>query len=627
MQAIQSNVQNIAESQEQIAYLYNGVKYSRYRVSPTSIFQRVLLYKNGVVLKWIDYSYGPILHSVFSKKNVRPVFFDFIPFEVVAFIANKLSLKSLLCFTATNKKFSEGTLFFLKNNVYAQTELIRAYQCSSRFSIPQKYLNLCTKISHVQFYDAYRTEEQISSLCRQFSKLKFFSLYCKKTLDLSFLNNIENSRNTLEQLTLQFEQLSLSPKDEVFFPLQKVRKLRIFANFFMENPVYFFLLCATPSIQCIELHGKSESKTKVDLGVLVRSFEQINSIRCSSIFLEIVPHQDNHNAFAQITRLEFSRCQTMDDRMIKKIAKTCLNLTDFTISECANVYGETLYKLGERCSYLEAFVCKAMCSLTEFGIEQFSKKFKKMKKLKITRTSALCDDYVINLLAFNQDLQSLSLSHCPNLTSQLMKYIFMYAQLLQELSISGFSDVKDVDVKNLYLYNNNNNKNNIRIDSNPLLSETSYIYISTIGQNLKKLTIGGNKRIRPEVLSALFKKCINIEYLQLREINFELRDYFVKWAKKLNHLKQLKVIRIKWITDRGLKKLSTHCPSLKKISFTFCSGITIQGIKYLMQNCRKIKKIHIEWCSKITRNENEFIKSYYGMINQQGSFFVSRLNF
>lgn len=564
------------------------------------------------------------IEDVDPKENVFP-YFDQVPIELVAHIVHDLCLKDLFSFTKTENRFAQTSIYFLENNLNAQNELVKFYQSFRKCSIPLRYLQVCTTISSVHFYDKSRTEEEICSFVAQLSKLKDFSLSCEKALNVGVLESLGGSEDSLEQLTLQFEELSISPKTKVFLSFQNVHTLNVLANFSSKDFLLTRLMCAMPNLEMVRIAGRKENRSEVDLAQIANSFGSITTICCSVSYVLLDLHKEFREGYKRITRLEFSLCQSLDDEMIKNIAKVCTCLKELTLEECINIEGTTLDHLAARCVQLESFTCKSMWSLTENSLSEFSKKVKSLRKLCFFRIASLVDQHVLFIALRNKALESVNISHCSNLTERAVSTFATYCAELQFISLSGILSVHDQVIRNLFA--TSKKIVGIEIDSIPNLSKVSYYSIASMGMGLRKLSMSPEKRVKPKVLSSLFQRCRAIERLQLREIHSEGRDFFIEWSKDLSCLKHLKLVRNSWVTDGGLKLLSEHCTSLRKLSFNFCSGITIDGIRHIMKNCHMVKKIEIEGCSKISVEEKEYIQTYYGMPKEKASFTVSRLSF
>jgi hypothetical protein len=220
------------------------------------------------------------------------------------------------------------------------------------------------------------------------------------------------------------------------------------------------------------------------------------------------------------------------------------------------------------------------------GIYWLLTKCQHIKYLDLQNAYFLEDHHVVKLSSFLQDLVSINLGGCPNLTKSAL---FTLAKNCPSLSVIKMERIGSKSVhksefgeypqlKSLYL------------GENSWLSDKNIIKFASVFPNLELLDLKCCNRISKGICQVL-RKCRKIRQLNLTYCSR------VKLLGISFVVPNLEVLNLSYtnVDDETLYVISKSCCGLLKLLLEHCNGITEKGVKHVVENCTKLRKIMVPY--------------------------------
>ncbi|KAK2420206.1 F-box/LRR-repeat protein [Trifolium repens] len=220
------------------------------------------------------------------------------------------------------------------------------------------------------------------------------------------------------------------------------------------------------------------------------------------------------------------------------------------------------------------------------GIYWMLSKCQRIKYLDLRNAYFLKDHHVVKLSSFLQDLVSINLGGCPNLTKSALFTLTKNCPSLSVIKMEriGSKSVQKsefgeyLQLKSLYL------------GENSWLSDESIIMFASVFPNLELLDLKYCNHISKGICQVL-RKCRKIRHLNLAGCS-RVKLLGISFA-----VPNLEVLNLSYtnVDDKTLYVISKSCCGLLKLLLECCNGITEKGVKHVVENCTKLRKIMVPY--------------------------------
>ena len=271
--------------------------------------------------------------------------------------------------------------------------------------------------------------------------------------------------------------------------------------------------------------------------------------------------------FSKLRILNLDGCQSITDKSLTKVTKSCHQLQSLILSGCSNVTNTGLHAIGGGCSHLKSLDLTLCTKITNLGIDL-----------------GLCDNgEPINCGFF--ELQTLSFRECHNITTACLMLVAQLCPHLQSLDLGECENVTDVGVT--AVARRCPNLQTLDLENIDGITDDSLIEVARGCPHLKSLRTYCGPQVTGSGLTKVAQGC---QHLQTLHTSGQVTDgVMMDIAQRCSHLKTLSFQWCSKITNCGLTKMARECNNLETLDIMFCKNITDKIIHVLQRSCPELE--------------------------------------
>lgn len=270
------------------------------------------------------------------------------------------------------------------------------------------------------------------------------------------------------------------------------------------------------------------------------------------------------NEFLKAIRLE--NCRWINDDSIKILFQTCKNIEILNLKQCIKLTDNSFIEL--ECSFL--------ANLANINLE----------------SCFISDRSILSISRCCQNLESIDLSWCKNITSDALIKLVESCPKLKYFSSRGIANMNDevlikisVNCSKLIHLNINNCDN---------VSDNGLIAIANQCSLIKFLGVSNcsqNRNLTDGFLQSLGKNCNDLTILEVSCCSNLSDNGFMAISKGCHKIERIDMEECTRITDQTIVNLSAYCSNLRHLTLSRCESITDDGIQQLsISSCATINE-------------------------------------
>lgn len=253
-----------------------------------------------------------------------------------------------------------------------------------------------------------------------------------------------------------------------------------------------------------------------------------------------------------------------------------------------------------------------------------------LTSLNLSWATQLVDPTIVEITAACLHISTLSISHCPQITSHCLINL---PPGLTSLDISHCPQIVDLGP----LRSQCINLTHLNL-ANCLISEDRLSGLFGSGISLKSINLKGCKQVSSKFVSrmakyspllnkAILDECINITEDGLRPLLANcpylqrvaftgvtnVTDSVILYAVQshgLRHLKEINLSGCKQLTDAAIASIAANCALLNDLSLSGCSQISPAPIYEIANNCHTLRTLNVLGCKKVSSDVLPYLAQY-----------------
>ncbi|KAK7294037.1 hypothetical protein RJT34_16920 [Clitoria ternatea] len=244
---------------------------------------------------------------------------------------------------------------------------------------------------------------------------------------------------------------------------------------------------------------------------------------------------------------------------------------------------------------LKRLILQDCCNCTFSGISFVLSECQSIQCLDLRKVDFLTDQCITKLSIFLQNLTSINLSGCCQLTNSTFFTLTRNCPLLSEIKMErtyigvegegdpGLDFVVNLEVKKVCL------------GDNVLLNDASLVKFASTCPSLQVLDLNGCEGVSGECVVEILKRCCEIRHLHLAYTGIEVFEIDFE-------VSQLEVLNLSGsrIEDKALSIISRRCSGLVLLNIQSCWHVTEKGVKEVVENCRALKELNLKNCRLVS---------------------------
>lgn len=306
-----------------------------------------------------------------------------------------------------------------------------------------------------------------------------------------------------------------------------------------------------------------------------------------------------------LTRLKLRACRELTDFGMAEFARNCRSLKKLSCGSCT--FGSKgMNALLINCSSLEELSVKRLRSVTDGGAAEPIGAGLAASSLKVICLKELYNGQCFGPLIIGaKNLRTLKLFRCSGDWDKLLEVIADRVTGLVEVHLERLQ-VSDAGLSAL------SNCLNIEILHLVKTPECTNIGLTAVAEHcklLRKLHIDGWKtnRIGDEGLMAVARNCSNLQELVLIGVN-PTKASLEKLATNCKNLERLALCGSESVGDPELACIAEKCVALRKLCIKSCP-VTDQGMEALAGGCPNLVKVKVKKCKWVTPDVADWLRA------------------
>ena len=193
-----------------------------------------------------------------------------------------------------------------------------------------------------------------------------------------------------------------------------------------------------------------------------------------------------------------------------------------------------------------------------------------------------------------QNLRSLQITKCENVTNYAMNLIGFHCKRLEYLAIQDCTYINDTGIMNI-------------VKNCPLIKEFNLsgtnvtklgvCSISDYCSEIKVLTLTRCKNINDEDLGCISKTFKVLETLDISSNWERITDKGIQlMARSCKSLKHLNISESSRVSDLAIFVIADYCKNLRSLNIQDCLKVTRKGITYAVDTCQRIESLFLGRC-------------------------------
>ncbi|XP_061516469.1 F-box and leucine-rich repeat protein 13-like [Anopheles gambiae] len=235
--------------------------------------------------------------------------------------------------------------------------------------------------------------------------------------------------------------------------------------------------------------------------------------------------------------LKLRRCWLLSDEGVQDL-HTLKHLRVLDVSSCERIsdYGMRVGIIGKRARQVDEAYFSLLCTLSDYTMYYLVLMFKNLQVLDLDSNATITDTSLQYLCCYSQDLRNLNLQSCAKLTD------------------AGFTGI-DLPEKTFSIWD---------------VEETFAI------DRLKKLRV------------LKVSGC------------YRMTDFALRYGFRFNELKELSLSRCHQISEAGVERLVSTCPTLEYLDLSECPNINDNCVKMIAIQLKRISTLKLANCPLLT---------------------------
>ncbi|KAH9309817.1 hypothetical protein KI387_037728, partial [Taxus chinensis] len=319
------------------------------------------------------------------------------------------------------------------------------------------------------------------------------------------------------------------------------------------------------------------------------NIEHLDLSLCSQITDESLGHVGriigNH-----LLSINLSQLWTFTHLGIQRLVKSCQSLVEIDLSNCTEFtdYGAEAIAHAQNLQSLKLVKCK---QITDMGLGCIAVGCRKLETLNLKWCVGVTD-LGVELVAIKcKELRNLDLSYLQ-ITNKCLESITRLSHL-ENLALVGCVSVGDKGL----IYLRNKSLQGLDISKCRNISCTGIINLASGSPDLRQLTLSYCVPITSDLAnSQTFDRLQIVKFDGCKISSTALQSV----GKSCKYLRELSLSKCVGVTDEELKGLLTYCRELNKLDLTCCRDLTDVALSAVAQSCRYLTSLKIESCHLVT---------------------------
>ena len=303
--------------------------------------------------------------------------------------------------------------------------------------------------SRLKMLKIYNFDSNVAfSLSKQYPEIKAISISVCKSISDDQLKNMLVEQNCVEHLSLSSGKSYLRESIRYWIDKLSLETLRLDCSGVKDVNIDVISV-QLKNLKRLELgkritmsegHFLSLMKNNPEIEELVLKDQKFSTAATIS-FISVCKH---------LKKLEFSEYQIVTDEVLKQISESCPNLVDLNVNSKWKITDTGFCDILDKCVLLEKLDISGT-RLTEKSFFKMGDTAKNLKHLKMRRCDYVNDESLSAVFRCCQNLSTLDIGWCNQLTKKALNAIAKYSKHLVYLSMPGlYEAVFSVEtIKNL----------------------------------------------------------------------------------------------------------------------------------------------------------------------------------
>ncbi|GLJ15214.1 hypothetical protein SUGI_0248700 [Cryptomeria japonica] len=321
--------------------------------------------------------------------------------------------------------------------------------------------------------------------------------------------------------------------------------------------------------------------------------------------------------YSKIQHLDLSLCSQITDESLGRVARIIGNhLLSINLSNLRTFTHLGIAQLVESCQSLVEVDLSNCTEFTDYAAEAIAHA-QNLQSLKLVKCKQISDMGLGCIAVGCRKLHTLSLKWCVGVTDLGVQLVAVKCKELRNLDISYLQITNKClesltclsHLENLALvgcvrvgdegliYLRNKSLQGLDVSKCRNISSTGIVNLASVSPELRQLTLAYCIPITSDLASSQTFKRLQIIKFDGCKISSTALESFGRSCK---HLRELSLSKCIGVTDEELKRFLAYCIELNKLDLTCCHDLTDVALLAVARSCRHLSSLKIESCHLVT---------------------------